>query len=124
VIAGEFRGIKGPASTFTPIQMYDVRLKKNSELTLEISQDQNSLLLVTRGSFNVNNALTKFKDMVLFGRQGENISLKAHEDGMVFILSGTPIEEPVASSGPFVMNTEQEIAQAFRDYRSGKFGSL
>lgn len=125
VIAGEFKGIQGPASTFTSLHVYDVRLKKGMELSMAFPQSYNTMLLVTQGRLLVNKTRSiGFKDFVLFEHQGEQIILKANEDSMVLVLSGAPINEPVVQSGPFVMNTRQEILQANQDYTSGKFGTM
>lgn len=125
VIAGEFHAIKGAASTFTPMEVYDIRLKKGAELSMKFPRAYNSMLLVTAGSLTVNAAQTaSFKDFVLFDHDGDGILLKAKDDSMVLVLSGLPIKEPVVHSGPFVMNNKQEIIQANHDYLSGKFGSL
>lgn len=125
LIAGEYQGIHGSASTFTPMYVYDVRLKKGAELSMAFPQAYNSMLLVTKGNLIINKTRSiVFKDFVLFGHQGEIIVLNANEDSMVLVLSGAPINEPVVQSGPFVMNTQQEIMQANKDYNSGKFGSM
>lgn len=125
VIAGDFQGVHGPASTFTPMQVYDVRLKKGAEVSMGFPQFYNSMLLVTAGSLTLNKTRSiSFKDFVLFGHQGDQIVIKAKEDSMILVLSGAPINEPVVQLGPFVMNTQQEITQANLDYNSGKFGSM
>lgn len=125
VVAGEFKGVKGPATTFTPINMYDIALNKNAEVEFEIPATHNTMLLVTKGSVTVNDkSEANFKDFVLFTNQGSGIKLKAGEDARVFVISGEPINEPIARYGPFVMNTQQELVQAFEDYNAGKFGSI
>lgn len=125
VIAGEFQAIKGAASTFTPINMFNVRLKKDAETTLSFPKNYNTALLVIEGSIVVNNEHNVPTDhFVLFRNDGENIILKASDDAIVLILSGEPINEPIAAHGPFVMNTRQELIQAFNDFNEGKFGHL
>jgi redox-sensitive bicupin YhaK (pirin superfamily) len=125
VIAGQFGDAKGSASTFTPIELYDVRLKKGAKVTLNLPKTHNSMLLVTGGSLDINQSKKAiFKDLVLFTHEGEEVNLTALEDSMVLVLSGEPINEPVVQMGPFVMNTQEEIGQAQRDYKSGKFGEL
>lgn len=125
VIAGEFQAIKGAASTFTPINMFNVRLKKDAETTLSFPKNYNTALLVIEGRIVVNNEHNVPTDyFVLFRNDGENIILKASDDAIVLILSGEPINEPIAAHGPFVMNTRQELIQAFNDFNEGKFGHL
>jgi redox-sensitive bicupin YhaK (pirin superfamily) len=124
VIAGSYKDVQGPASTHTPIEVYDVRLKKGAVAEFNFPERYNSMLLVTRGSVDVNQTQAKFKDLVLFSHQGESVQLKALEESMILVLSGDPIDEPVIHSGPFVMNTQEEIDKAHQDYNSGKFGKL
>jgi redox-sensitive bicupin YhaK (pirin superfamily) len=82
-------------------------------------------MLVTDGEVRVNNFQTAPQDyFILFGHEGEEISLKAVTDCVVLVLSGDPINEPIASYGPFVMNTQAEIKKAYEDFRNGKFGYL
>lgn len=125
IIAGDFQGKKGLASTFTPMHVYDVRLRKDAELSFDLPESYNTMLLVTAGSLLVNHEKSVgFKDLALFGHHGEKIVLKAQEDSIVLVLSGEPINEPFIQAGPFVMNTQQEILQAQKDYNSGKFGRM
>lgn len=125
VVAGNFKGVKGPAKTFTPVEMYDIRLKKGAAVAFELPENYNAMLLVAKGKVTVNQEReVAFKDFVLFGHVGETIDLKAEEDSYVLVLSGEPINEPVASYGPFVMNTKEEIMQAINDYNAGKFGKI
>lgn len=125
VIAGSFKGVAGSARTFTPVSMYDLRLKKGAEVSFDLPPTDNTMLLVTKGSITVNRKQAAgFRDFVLFDHTGETITLEADEDSYVLVLSGEPIEEPIASYGPFVMNTKQEILEAIDDYNTGKFGKL
>lgn len=125
VIAGNFKGVKGPATTFTSVEMYDIRLNKDSIVTFDLPEAYNAMLLVTKGKVNINEEKeASFKDFILFGHVGETISLKAEEDSFIMVLSGEPIREPIASYGPFVMNTKQEIMEAINDYNAGKFGKI
>lgn len=125
IIAGEFKGVRGPAETFTPVEMYDIRLKDAAALTFDIPEKNNTVLLITKGSVRINETKDAvFKDFVLFGHVGEKIKLEALEESYVLVLSGEPIREPIASYGPFVMNTRQEIMQAVDDYNSGRFGKI
>lgn len=125
VIAGNFKGTKGPANTFTPVEMYDIRLNKDAGVSLELPESYNAMLLISKGKVNINDEKdASFKDFVLFGHVGETIQLKALEDSYILVLSGEPIPESIASYGPFVMNTKQEILDAIEDYNSGRFGKI
>ncbi len=126
VIAGEYAGVKGAARTFTPIDMYDARLNANGRLELDFPAHHNTAVLVMKGEIAVNgerNAAAN--DFVLFGHHGEHIVLEPTSgDVHLMVLSGEPIDEPVAQYGPFVMNTEGELRQAVNDYNRGLFGNL
>lgn len=125
IIAGSLNGIKGPASTYTPVEMYDIRLNKNAKISFNIPASYTSMMLITKGSVQVNGTQNaKHMDCVVFNQHGETVTLEAQEDSMVFFIAGEPINEPVARYGPFVMNTREEIIQAMEDVNSGKFGSI
>lgn len=124
IIAGKCQGVKGPAATFTPIEIYDVDLKAGSSFTTSLPQNHNSMILMLKGAAKINGETARFKDLVLFDRKGEEVHIQASEDSLLLFLSGEPIEEPVIQSGPFVMNTVEEIEQAEIDFQSGKFGWL
>ena len=125
IIAGEINGIKGPARTFTPINLWDVRLNKGASWTLPIDSQHNLGVLVINGTISVNGQTrAENRDLVVFNDEGEKVTLSAEQDTHLLILSGQPIREPVAAYGPFVMNTPQQIQEAISDFRSGKFGYL
>lgn len=125
VIAGELNRVKGPAYTFTPIEMYNARMKKGAKLTLNLPENFNTGILVVEGKAKVNNAEDAPVDhFVLFKNDGETIALEALEDSILLVLSGEPIHEPIAPYGPFLMNTKQELIQAYEDFNTGKFGHL
>lgn len=124
VIAGELFGAKGPAETFTAINLWDVRLNSGSEIDLPIPQGQTSLLVIPRGNATVNGTAVKPVELVLFERDGDTISLNAESESQVLVLTGQPLDEPVVGQGPFVMNTRQEIREAIQDYQAGKMGHL
>jgi len=125
VIAGEYNGVKGPASTFTPIEMYNIRLTKNGNVTLNLPGNFNTGILVVEGSVKVNENESASQDhFILFKNDGETISLHAEEDTVLLVLSGEPIDEPIVAYGPFVMNTHDEIQEAMDDFRMGKYGVL
>jgi quercetin 2,3-dioxygenase len=124
VIAGKFDDVQGSASTFTEINVFDIRLNKNGEMTANIPATHNTAILVIEGSTAVNGQSAELHNFVLFKNEGETITIKAKEKSVLLLLSGVPINEPIAQYGPFVMNTQQELQETFREYESGKFGVL
>lgn len=125
VIAGEFSGVKGPATTFSPVNLFNVKPKKGASLNMELPENYTTAILVIEGQVTVNKTETAPTDhFVLFNNEGENISIEAEEDSTLLVMSGEPLNEPIAAYGPFLMNTKEEIRQAAVDFRSGKFGYL
>jgi redox-sensitive bicupin YhaK (pirin superfamily) len=125
VIAGEHAGVKGAARTFTPIDMFDARLNAGGRLDLGFQPQHNTAILVMNGNVVVNGERAATHDFVVFGHQGEQIAIEALTAGVhLMVLSGEPIDEPVAQYGPFVMNTERELRQAVSDFNRGLFGEL
>lgn len=125
VIAGNYRGTKGPASTFTPLHMYNARLKKGSKADFSFPEDYNTGALVIEGNIKINEKdIAPTDHFVLFENTGETFQLEAREDSLILILSGKPINEPIVAQGPFVMNTREEIQEAINDFNNGKFGHL
>lgn len=124
VIAGEFQGVKGPAQTFTPINMYEARLVAGGDVEFDFPSRQTTAILVMKGEVTFNGTQAVLNDFVLFANSGERVSIQATSDAELLVLNGEPIGEPIVQYGPFVMNTPQEIQQAFRDFSSGKFGQL
>ncbi len=124
VIAGEYNNIKGPASTFTPLQVYNARLKKGAKVELNFPSNYNTGILVIEGTATINDKIVPADHFVLFKNDGEVISIEATEDAILLVLSGEPINEPIAQYGPFLMNTWEELEQAISDVSAGKFGVL
>lgn len=124
IIAGEFKGINGAASTFTPIHLYNARLKKRATTEFNFPALYNTAMLIIEGSVSVNGKIASADHFVLFSNDGEQISVEANEDAVILILSGEPIDEPIAAYGPFLMNKWEEIEQAIQDVNTGKFGVL
>lgn len=125
IIAGNYEGISGPASTFTPVHMMNAKLNENGEASFSFPENYNTFLLVIEGSVEINGTTKVTEDqLLLFANNGEDFSIKALQRSTVLVLSGEPINEPIASYGPFVMNTQEEIMQAFDDFNQGKFGTL
>lgn len=124
IIAGEFNGVRGAASTFTPMHVYNARLKKGARLEIDLPSFYNTAILVVEGSATINDADVPMDHFVLFKNDGEMIQVSAAEDAVLLVLSGEAIDEPIAQYGPFLMNTHQELEQAYRDVSTGKFGML
>jgi hypothetical protein len=124
VIAGEFKGVKGAASTFTPIEMYNAKLKKGASVAFDLPETFNTGILVVEGEIKVNGEKAGVDNFILFKNEGEIISIQADEDSVAFVISGEPINEPIAAYGPFLMNTHEELEQALEDFNQGKFGVL
>jgi len=124
VIAGEFAGAKGPANTFTPIHMWDLRLE-GGPTKLPLPGGYTTAIVVLRGSVRVEGSdPIRDAEVALFDRAGESILIDDADDATALLLSGEPIGEPIVGSGPFVMNRPDEIQQAIRDYESGRMGHL
>ena len=125
LIAGEFEGKRGPAHTFTPIDVWDIRLNAGKSTTLDLHPGRNTALVVLHGAVEVNGQeMVREGQLALFERDGSQIRLEANNDAVLLILSGEPIDEPIVGHGPFVMNSEAEIEQAFVDFQSGRFGRM
>ncbi|MBI1226762.1 MAG: pirin family protein [Bacteroidetes bacterium] len=125
VIAGEFEGVKGPASTFTPIHAYVGRLNAGASLDISLPEKFNTGLLVVEGSFQINEKEEVPTDhFAVFKNDGTAVKVATNEGGVFLLLSGEPINENLVPYGPFLMNTKQEIMQAFQDLNNGKFGVL
>ena len=125
VIAGEFAGLKGPAQTFTPVNVWDLRLTSEQPFDLAVPEGYSAALVVLKGSVRVDAVETiNAAEVGLFERAGDYICLDSAQDATALLLCGEPIDEPIAGSGPFVMNNAEEIRQAIADYQSGRMGHL
>ena len=111
-------------TTYSPVNVFDIKLKAGAEVSTQIEEAHNTALLVINGSVEVNGEKADEHSFILFKNEGEEISIKAAADSVLLLLSGEPINEPIASYGPFVMNTQDEIYTAMREFQSGKFGVL
>lgn len=125
LIAGEFEGQRGPARTFTPMDVWDLRLNAGKPLSLRVRAGQNVAIVVLRGALRINATDDVGEgQLALFERAGDELLLQAERDALVLLLSGKPIDEPIVGRGPFVMNSEAEIDQAIQDFRDGRFGRM
>ncbi|PHZ27156.1 pirin family protein [Yersinia bercovieri] len=125
VIAGNYAGEHGPAHTFSPLNVWDIRLNQGKSAEFSLPVGWNSALIVLRGSVLVNgDAIGRDAEMVLLDAAGSAVTIEANNDALLLLLSGEPIDEPIVGYGPFVMNTQQQINQAIADFNSGRFGSM
>lgn len=125
VIAGQYKDVKGSASTFTPIHLQNAKLRAGARVEFTFPATYTTGLLVVEGNIKINDQEMVHTDhFVLFENDGEDFSIEALDNSIVLVLSGQPINEPIEAQGPFVMNTRKELVQAFQDYNLGKFGYL
>ncbi len=125
VIAGEYKGVAGPALTFSPVNLFNVRMLAGSSAEFSFPESYNSGILVVEGEVRINkSAQASENQFVYFGHEGENILAEASSDSVILVMSGEPLNEPIVPHGPFVMNTREEIQEAYEDYYNGKFGYL
>jgi len=125
VIAGQYENTQGPAQTFTPMNVWDLRLTASSSAMMPARAGWNTALIVLRGEIKVNRErVVQDGTMVVLSAQGSDYFIESISDASVLLLSGEPINEPVVGYGPFVMNTRGEIEQAIRDFNSGQFGEM
>ena len=124
MIAGEFMGHTGPASTFTPINAWDLQLTAQGKAEIQVPDGHTCVFIIQNGSVTVNGEAAKAVELVQFERDGSIVSIQSESTSRILVLTGQPIDEPVAGQGPFVMNTREEIQQAMRDYQAGRMGHL
>ena len=125
IIAGELAGRRGPAKTFTPIKVWDLRLAAGGVAELPLPQGWSTGIVVLRGTVLVNGHAVLHGDQVaVLDRNGVGVTLEADNDAVVLLLAGEPIDEPIVGYGPFVMNSEAEIRQAIEDFNNGRFGDI
>ena len=124
VIAGEVGGRKGPAKTFSPINLWDLDLSAGKSLELPLPNGHTTTFLVLSGEVEVDGKKAGEGDLAIFARDGDSIAVKAKTDAKLLVIDGEPIDEPVVGQGPFVMNSRAEIQQAFKDYQLGRMGEI
>jgi len=124
VIAGYYQGLKGPANTYTPINLWELRLLAGQTVELDFPENYTTLLFALKGSVKINNSATiNDAELAFFERLGKTITLTGLKEATLLIMNGEPIDEPIAGYGPFVMNTKEEIRQAVEDFDAGRFKS-
>lgn len=124
LIAGSYAGLQGPASTFSPVSLFNAKLQATGTAEFEFPAHHNAAVVIISGRFNVNGKEARANDFVLLKNDGTQFTLEALEQGIALVMSGEPLREPIAAHGPFVMNTRQQLIEAFDDFQAGKFGSL
>jgi redox-sensitive bicupin YhaK (pirin superfamily) len=125
VIAGEYAGQHGPAMTFSPIQVWDIRLNSGKQLTLNVTEGHSCAVVVLDGTVEVNaDTVLRGPQLALLDGAGTQVQIEASSDAKVLLLSGEPLNEPIVGYGPFVMNSQEEIGEAIRDFNSGRFGQM
>ena len=124
VIAGAYAGHQGPARTFSPVHLYDVRLDAGARIEVSIAAGHQAGVLLLRGRVTVGDKQVGARELALLTQTGDSVMVDAAEPSTLLIMSGEPIREPIARYGPFVMNTRDELMQAVEDYRSGRMGRL
>lgn len=115
---------EGAARTFTPMNVWDMRLMSGRTLSIELPEGHTTALYVLRGSLNVDSQIVKKSEMAVMQNTGTTLNVEILEEAIVLLLSGEPLNEPIVGHGPFVMNTSEEISQAMRDFKDGKFGQI
>jgi hypothetical protein len=124
IIAGRYGDMRGPARTFTPMNVWDLRLMAGRSLSIDLPAGHTTALFVLHGSIQMGAHTVRAAELAVMEREGTQLACDIPEDAMVLLLNGEPLNEPIVGHGPFVMNTRQEISQAIHDYNSGKFGRM
>lgn len=125
IIAGNYGNASGPARTFTPMNVWDLHLKAGHRIALELPEGHTTALFVLRGSLRIDDKHTvRAAELAVMEREGSQLAFDVTDDAIVLLLSGAPLNEPIVGHGPFVMNTREEIIQAFNDFNSGRFGQI
>lgn len=125
VIAGRYGDIVGPAHAFSPLNVWDLQLNQNQEVTLQQPAGWSTALVVLEGEIKVNGeGSAREGQLVVLSQKGETLHLAAETHAKVLLMAGEPLQEPIVGYGPFVMNTKTQIAEAVRDFNSGRFGQI
>lgn len=124
VVCGEYREVKGALDYYSPMELYRVSMEPKSDCDFSFSKESNTMVYVVWGEIEINGVGAKTKDLVVFENDGTDFTLEANADSELIVFSGRPLNEPIATYGPMVMNTQQEIIQALNDVQEGKMGQL
>lgn len=125
IIAGQYKNVAGPAQTFSPMNVWDLQLNAGHKVSLDLPEGYTTALFVLRGSIRVdNNQSVRSAELAVMERAGSRLEFEVTEDSRLLLLNGEPLNEPIVGHGPFVMNTEQEIVQAFDDFKNGRFDAI
>lgn len=124
IIAGAFGDTRGPARTFTPVNLWDVRLDAGAELTLPLPEGHNTMIAVLAGHVTIDGTGVGEAEIARLSTEGEGAALHADGDSMILVLTGEPLGEPVVGYGPFVMSSQAEIREAIADFNAGRFGRM
>ncbi|MDS1924697.1 pirin family protein [Vibrio parahaemolyticus] len=124
IIAGEYSNSKGPANTFTPMNVWDLRLNEGHKLSFDLPNGHTTALFVLNGKIKIGEHVISSAELAVMERDGDNLKFEVLEESTVLLLNGAPINEPIVGHGPFVMNTRDEILTAMKDFNSGKFGKM
>jgi hypothetical protein len=124
VIAGKYGDVGGPAHTFTPMNVWDMRLKAGHRVALDLPAGYTTALFVLHGAIQIDGQTAGAAELAVMERAGSRLEFEVAEDATLLLLNGEPLDEPIVGHGPFVMNTREEIVQALNDYNSGRFGQI
>ncbi len=124
IIAGDYRGAKGPARTFTPINVWDVQINRRADVTLDLPEGHTAMLVVLNGHITVEGQSLGDAEMLLLDRAGAEVTFQSSGEATLLVLTGEPIDEPIVGYGPFVMNSQDEIRQAIDDFNKGRFTAI
>ena len=124
IIAGDYLGAKGPARTFSPINLWDVRLNPGADATLVLPEGHTAMVVVLEGQVTVEGELLRDAELALLDRAGVEVALQSDREATLLVLTGEPLNEPIVGHGPFVMNSQAEIRQAIDDFKMGRFAKI
>ena len=124
VIAGHHGDTAGPARTFSPMNVWDLRLKVGHRVAFDLPAGHTTALFVLRGAIRIDDHAVRAAELAVMERDGSRVEFDVTDDAKLLLLNGQPLNEPIAGHGPFVMNTREELVQAFEDFNSGRFGRI
>lgn len=124
IIAGDYQGTKGPAKTFTAVDVWDIQVSETGQFDIELTDGHTALIVVQSGAVRINDTPAKAVELAELERAGTQVRIESEASARLLVLTGEPIDEPVVGQGPFVMNTREEISQAIDDYQQGRMGRL